>query len=68
MRVRMVYVSTSKSLAVLESLVHLNPPVVFKHVGFGIEFDEAFTRPASCRWSADKSRRQRQHRRFAMPG
>lgn len=39
--VRMIYASASKSLAVLESLVHLNPPVVFKSVEFGIGFDAA---------------------------
>jgi RES domain-containing protein len=36
---RMVYASASKSLAVLETLVHLNPPVAFQYVGFAIEFD-----------------------------
>jgi RES domain-containing protein len=38
--VRMVYASANKSLAVLESLVHLNPPVAFQYVEFHIEFDE----------------------------
>ena len=37
--VRMVYASAGKSLAVLESLVHLNPPVAFEFVEFAIEFD-----------------------------
>ena len=37
---RVVYSSASQALAVLESLVHLNPPVVFRYVSFAIEFDE----------------------------
>jgi RES domain-containing protein len=36
-----VYASSTKSLAALESLVHLNPPVLFKYLTFGIEFDDA---------------------------
>lgn len=36
-----VYTSGTKSLAALETLVHLNPPVLFKYVTFRIEFDEA---------------------------
>lgn len=39
--VAVVYVSLTKSLAVLESLVHLNPPVVFKFVAFRLQFDDA---------------------------
>jgi RES domain-containing protein len=39
--VAVVYTSATKSLAVLESLVHLNPPVVFKYVAFHVEFDGA---------------------------
>jgi len=38
--VRMVYASESKSLAALETLVHLNPPVIFKYAAIAIEFDE----------------------------
>jgi RES domain-containing protein len=41
--VRIVYVSSSKSLATLESLVHLNPPVLFNYVAIQIRFDEALT-------------------------
>jgi len=37
--VPMVYTSSTKSLAVLESLVHLNPPVIFRYVAFRIELD-----------------------------
>lgn len=37
--VAVVYASASKSLAALESLVHLNPPVQFKYVAFCIKFD-----------------------------
>ena len=36
-----VYASGTTSLAALETLVHLNPPVLFKHVTFRIEFDDA---------------------------
>ncbi|MEN9284436.1 MAG: hypothetical protein RLZZ179_1929 [Verrucomicrobiota bacterium] len=33
-----VYASGSQALAVLESLVHLNPPVIFRYVAFRMEF------------------------------
>jgi len=33
-----VYTSGTQALAVLESLVHLNPPVIFRYVAFRIEF------------------------------
>jgi len=36
-----VYTSGSQSLAVLETLVHLNPPVPFSYVAFRIRFDPA---------------------------
>ncbi len=36
---RVVYASSTRSLAALENLVHLNPPVRFKYVMFRIEFD-----------------------------
>jgi len=39
--VAVVYTSSTKSLAALESLVHLNPPILFKYVAFRIKFDEA---------------------------
>jgi RES domain-containing protein len=35
-----VYASSTQSLAALESLVHLNPPVLFRYVAFCIRFDE----------------------------
>lgn len=38
---RVVYTSATQSLAVLETLVHLNPLVLFKYVVFRIEFDPA---------------------------
>ena len=38
---RTVYTSATLSLAALETLVHLNPPVGFKYVAIPIEFDEA---------------------------
>ena len=39
--VPVVYASGSKSLAALETLVHLHPPVPFKYVVFRIQFDDA---------------------------
>jgi RES domain-containing protein len=39
--VRVVYASSTLSLAALENLVHLNPPLLFKYVAFPIEFGEA---------------------------
>jgi RES domain-containing protein len=39
--VAVVYASSTRSLATLESLVHLNPPVTFKYVAFPIQFDDA---------------------------
>ncbi len=39
--VGVVYVSSSKSLAVLETRVHLNPPVTSKYVAIALEFDQA---------------------------
>ena len=38
---RTVYTSATLSLAALETLVHLNPPVAFKYLAIPIEFDEA---------------------------
>jgi len=39
--VSLVYTSGTKALAALESLVHLNPPVIFKYAAIPIEFDTA---------------------------
>ena len=39
--VPVVYTSSTKSLAALESLVHLNPPVLFKYAAIRITFDDA---------------------------
>jgi RES domain-containing protein len=39
--VPVVYTSGTKSLAALESLVHLNPPVRFKYVAISIKFHAA---------------------------
>ena len=51
---RVVYTSAALSLAALESLVHLNPPVVFKYVAIPIEFDDALVeRVASSGLPAD---------------
>ncbi|SRR5881394_459212 len=37
----LVYTSCTKSLATLESLVHLNPPVTFSYVAIPLKFDDA---------------------------
>jgi RES domain-containing protein len=37
---RVVYTSQSKSLAALELLVHLNPPVFFTYMAIRMQFDE----------------------------
>jgi len=39
--VAVVYTSSAKSLAALETLVHLNPPITFKYVVFRFTFDDA---------------------------
>jgi RES domain-containing protein len=39
--IAMVYTSCTKSLATLESLVHLNPPIHFKYVAIRAKFDDA---------------------------
>lgn len=39
--VSLVYTSSTQALAALESLVHLNPPVLFKYVAIPLEFDSA---------------------------
>lgn len=37
----LVYTSGTRALAALESLVHLNPPVIFEYAAISIEFDGA---------------------------
>lgn len=39
--VYIVYTSGSKSLATLENLVHLNPPIAFKYVIFQMRFEKS---------------------------
>ena len=39
--VSLIYTSGTKALVALESLVHLNPPVIFKYLAIPIEFDNA---------------------------
>jgi RES domain-containing protein len=36
-----IYTSGSQALAALESLVHLNPPVIFRYVSIPIQFDDS---------------------------
>jgi RES domain-containing protein len=38
---RLIYTSGTKALAALESLVHLNPPVIFKYLAIPARFDKA---------------------------
>lgn len=42
--VRVIYASASQSLAMLESLVHLNPPMAFEYVAIGVDFGAATIR------------------------
>ena len=37
----MVYTSSTQALAVLENLVHINPPVIFKYVAVPFQFEDA---------------------------
>ena len=37
----LVYTSSTRSLATLETLVHLNPPVLFKYIAFPVRFEDA---------------------------
>lgn len=46
--ISVVYASSSRALAALESLVHLNPPVIFKYVALPVEFDEALVEKAAA--------------------
>ena len=46
--VSLVYTSGSKALAALESLVHLNPPVLFTYAAIPVEFDEALVEKAAA--------------------
>jgi RES domain-containing protein len=39
--IAMVYTSGTRSLATLESLVHLNPPMLFRYVAIRARFDDA---------------------------
>jgi RES domain-containing protein len=39
--VAVIYASSSKSLAALETLVHLNPPMPFRYLAFPIQFETA---------------------------
>ena len=44
--VGLVYTSGTQALAALESLVHLNPPVIFKYAAIPVEFDAALVEKA----------------------
>jgi RES domain-containing protein len=52
--VGVVYTSSTKSLAALENLVHLNPPILFRYVAFRVRFDpallEKMARPSPADW------------------
>ncbi len=45
--VSLVYTSSTRALAALESLVHLNPPVIFRYAAIPIEFDAALVEKVS---------------------
>lgn len=45
--VRVVYTSSTLSLATLESLVHLTPPVSFRYIAIPIDFDAALVETVS---------------------
>ena len=47
--VLVVYTSSTKSLAALETLVHLILPAPFKYVAFRIQFDDALVEQVSLR-------------------
>jgi RES domain-containing protein len=44
----LVYTSSTKALAALENLVHLNPPIIFKYVAIQIEFADAYIEKLSA--------------------
>lgn len=44
---RVVYTSATRSLATLENLVHLTPPVVFKYMVIRVEFDDTLVETIS---------------------
>ena len=39
----LVYTSSTQSLAALETLVHLNPPILFRYLAFRFEFDDSLS-------------------------
>jgi RES domain-containing protein len=45
--VPVVYTSSTRALAALESLVHLNPPVLFKYVAIRVRFDDSLVERVS---------------------
>ncbi|MBI2950417.1 MAG: RES family NAD+ phosphorylase [Verrucomicrobia bacterium] len=45
--VPLVYASSTKSLAALETLVHLNPPVFFRYVAIRIQFADSLVETVS---------------------
>jgi RES domain-containing protein len=56
--VGIVYTSSTKALAALETLVHLNPPILFKYVVFQLEFADSLIGTASTKllprgWSVE---------------
>jgi len=46
--VSLVYTSSTQALAALESLVHLNPPVLFQYAVIPVEFDAALVEKVSA--------------------
>ena len=67
--VRVVYASSTLSLAVLESLVHLNPPVVFKYVAFRLSSTRRWSAlRVHCRRTGRSNRPDQGARRSAIRG
>jgi RES domain-containing protein len=63
---RMIYTSGSLSLAILENLVHLNPPVTFAYVAFRIDFADSILttlKPTDLppHWNAEPTTPATQH-------
>jgi len=59
--VAVIYTSSTKALAALENLVHLNPPVLFRYAAIQIEFDDALVEEVSLKPCPPTGRSNRRH-------
>ena len=69
--VSVVYTSGTKSLAILESLVHLNPPIRFTYVAISVKFDDGcwkLSRPRNFQPTGGANPRRPPPKPSAMPG